>query len=75
MLQNQAPAGVITTTPQNRTSLKKFCITIYNGFKKQPLELFGKKKCYWQIEKFHTKTPVLEFLFNEVAGLKACNLI
>ena len=28
------------------------------------------KKCYWKFEKFHTKTPVLEFLFNKVAGSK-----
>ena len=31
------------------------------------------KKCYWKFEKFHTKTPVLEFLFNKAVGLRACN--
>ena len=31
------------------------------------------KKCYWKFEKFHKKIPVLEFIFNKVAGLRACN--
>ena len=28
-----------------------------------------------KIWEFHTKTTVLEFLFNKVAGLRACNFI
>ena len=42
---------------------------------KQPLEAFCKKRCFKNFRKFHRKTPVLESLFNNVAGLQACNFI
>ena len=36
---------------------------------KQPPEAFCKKGCSWNFDKFHRKTPVLESLFDKVAGL------
>ena len=46
------------------------------GFvQKQPPEVFCKKRCSWNFRKFHRKAPVLESLFNNVAGLQACNFI
>ena len=33
------------------------------------------KKMFQKFRKLHRKTPVLESLFNKVAGLKTCNLI
>ena len=33
---------------------------------RQPPEVFCKKRCYKKFGKFHTKTPVLEFVFNKV---------
>ena len=42
---------------------------------KKPLEVFYRKKCYLKICKSGKKTPVLEFLFSKVAGLKVCNFI
>ena len=43
--------------------------------KKQPPEVFCKKRCPWKFRNIHRKTPVLESLFNKVAGLKAYNFI
>ena len=42
---------------------------------KQPPEVFYKKSCFQNFPNIHRKTPVLESLFNKVAGLKACNFI
>ena len=36
---------------------------------------FLQKRGSLKFRKFNRKTPVLEFLFNKVAGLKACNFI
>ena len=44
-------------------------------FQKRPPEVFYKKMCSWKFRKFHMKSPVLEPLFNNVAGLQACNFI
>ena len=44
-------------------------------FQKRPPEVFFKKMCSWKFRKFHMKSPVLEPLFNNVAGLQACNFI
>ena len=55
-------------------SLKKFCITSYDSFWSNHRS-FTVKEFYWKFEKSHTKTPVLEFLFKKVAGLRACNFI
>ena len=46
------------------------------GFvQKQPPEVFGKKRCSEKFRKFHSKTPELESLFNNVAGVQACSLL
>ena len=46
------------------------------GFvQKQPPEMFCKKRCSKNFRKFHRKTPVLESLFNNVAGVQAWNFI
>ena len=46
------------------------------GFvQKQPPEFLCKKRCSEKYCKFHRKTPVLESLFNNVAGPQACNFI
>ena len=37
---------------------------------KQPLEVFCGKTFSYKIQKFHKKTPMLESLFNKVAGLR-----
>ena len=44
-------------------------------FPKQPPVVFCKKRCSKKFRKFHRKTPMLESLFNKVAGLKAWNFI
>ena len=41
-----------------------------SSIQKQLPEVFCKKKMFLKFRKFHKKTPVLESLFNEVAGLK-----
>ena len=38
--------------------------------KKQPPDMFCKKRRAQKFRKIHRKTPVLEFFFNEVAGLE-----
>ena len=42
---------------------------------KQPPDVFCKNRYSEKIRKFHRKTPVLESLFNKVAGLRVCNFI
>ena len=42
---------------------------------KQPPEVFCKKGCSENFFEFHKKTPVLESLFNKVAGLRTWNVI
>ena len=42
---------------------------------KQPPEVFCKKRCSEKFRKITLKIPVLESLFNKVAGLKTCNFI
>ena len=42
---------------------------------KQHLEVFLKMKCSERFRKIQRKTPVLEPLFNKVAGIKMCNFI
>ena len=37
--------------------------------------MFCKKRCSKKFCTFHRKTPVMESLFNKVAGLKTCNFI
>ena len=32
-------------------------------------------RCFWTIHKIQSKIPVLEFLFNKLAVLRACNFI
>ena len=41
----------------------------------QPWTGVLQNRCSWKLCKFHRKKPVLEPLFNKVAGLKACNFI
>ena len=55
-------------------SVKYFSTTAFNPFfifKKQPsfFEVFCKRTCYEKFNKLNRKTPVLESLFNKVAGL------
>ena len=38
-------------------------------------KVFCKKKFFKKFCKFHKITPVLEFLFNKIAGLQTCNFI
>ena len=40
-----------------------------------PPDVFCKNWCSLKFRKFHRKAPVLESLFNNVAGLQACNFI
>ena len=42
-------------------------------WQKQPLEVFY-KKCSYKFHNIHIKTPVLESLFNKVAGLDATGI-
>ena len=44
-------------------------------FQKQPRNMFCKKRCSKTFCKFHRKTPMLQSLFNNVAGLQACIFI
>ena len=39
--------------------------------KKQPPEVYCRKRSSYKFRKFHRKTPVLESFFNQVAGLRA----
>ena len=48
---------------------------LYFNLRKQPPEIFCRKRCLQKLRKFHRKTPVLESLFNKVAGLRAWNFI
>ena len=47
---------------------------MYASSQKQPPEMFCKKDVLKHFENFHTKTPVLESLFNKAAGLKVGKL-
>ena len=40
---------------------------------KSPQEAFYRKSCSWKFRNIHTKTSVLESLFNKVAYLRACS--
>ena len=42
---------------------------------KQPPELFHKENCSEKFRNIHRKTPVLKYLFNNVAGLQVSNFI
>ena len=48
---------------------------IHKYFKRQPPGVFCKIKRSLKIRKFHSKTPVLESLFNKFAGLQHCTLL
>ena len=65
----------VWSLPTRKTALlpKNFCITIYNSLCKQSLELHCKKNVTENLRSFTWIKPVLEFLFNKVAGLRACN--
>ena len=41
------------------------------SLQKQPSQVICKKRCFKRFHKFNWKTPVLESLFNKVAGFKA----
>ena len=41
----------------------------------QPFAGILQNKCSQKLRNFHRKVPVLESLFNKVAGLKTCNFI
>ena len=43
--------------------------------KKQPLEVFCKKRCPEKFRKFYRKTPALESVFNKVPDLRTCNFL
>ena len=53
---------------------EKINIDIINWYK-QPPEVFCKKRCSQKYRQYHRKTPVLESLFNKVAGPKPYNFI
>ena len=57
------------------SNMNKTTVEAYVQFRKQPPAVFCKKSCSLKFRKFHRKTPVLESLFNKVAGLQACNFI
>ena len=42
---------------------------------KQPFTYVFQNRCFLKIRNMHRKTPVLESLFNKLAGQKACNFI
>ena len=58
------------TTPVLMTSLMFLIKYPASSIQKQLPEMFYKKKMFLKFRKFHRKTPALESLFNEVAGLK-----
>ena len=45
------------------------------AFQKQPQEVYCEKKMFLKISHFQRKAPLLESLFNKVAGLHACNFL
>ena len=57
------------------SNMNKTAVEAYVQFQKQPPAVFCKKSCSLKFRKFHRKTPVLESLFNKVAGLQACKFI
>ena len=44
-------------------------------FQKRPPQVLCKKMCSLKVRKYHRKIPVLESVFNKVAGVTACNFI
>ena len=56
------------TGQQNLVLLPDF-LDLKKG-QKQPPEMFYRKSCSSKSRQFHTETPMLESLFNKVAGLK-----
>ena len=74
MLQNQAPPGMIPTTPKNRTSLKKFCITIYNSFFRSSHRKCTVKKMLLKTWEILYENSCARVSFNKVAGMRACNV-
>ena len=44
-------------------------------FQEQPPEVLYRKSCYWKFRNIHRKTPVLESVFNRLAGFKTCNFL
>ena len=56
--------------PLFRPSLYRIVLFfLYWNIRKQPPEMFCRIRCLQKFRKFHRKTPVLEPLFNKVAGL------
>ena len=47
----------------------------FSFVQKNPPEVFFKKTCSWELLDIYRKTPVLESLFNKVAGIKVYNFI
>ena len=55
------------------TRLYQCCFFKYRKARSIRPDVFCKKGVLKILAKIHRKTPVLEYLFNKVAGLKACN--
>ena len=59
---------LLSVPPQTAAEIY-FLMNQFFDTQKQPPEAFCKKGCSWNFDKFHRKTPVLESLFDKVAGL------
>ena len=59
---------LLSVPPQTAAEIYFLMNQVFDA-QKQPPEAFCKKGCSWKFDKFHRKTPVLESLFDKVAGL------
>ena len=60
----------------SHANINKIYVKYFGECSKQPPEvLLCKKKSSQEFSKFDRKAPMLESLFNKIAGLKVCNFI
>ena len=50
-------------------------MTFSKDVQKKPLEVFYKERCSQKFGNIHRNAPVLESLYNKVAGIHDCNFV
>ena len=66
---------ILFLVDKSMTYLKNEHGVMSSKLKKQSLADIPQNRCPGKFRKFHRKIPLLESLFNQVAGLKICNFI
>ena len=66
---------ILFLVDKSMTYLKNEHRVMRSKLEKQSFTDIPQNRCPWKFHKFHRKIPVLESLFNQVAGLKICNFI